>query len=105
MALRGTPPTMALRLSAPSDALRLAVSGRHVVVVSSGDPGVFAMASALFEAIEIGDKNWRNLDIRVLPGITAMLAAAARAGAHLAMIFAPSICRTISNLGRWSSAG
>lgn len=64
-------------------ALRLAQDGRNVVVVSSGDPGVFAMASALFEAVEGGPPEWRSLDIRVLPGVTAMLAAAARAGAPL----------------------
>lgn len=64
-------------------ALRLAVQGRRVVVVSSGDPGVFAMAAAVFEALEAGPAAWRELDIRVLPGITAMLAAAARAGAPL----------------------
>jgi precorrin-3B C17-methyltransferase len=64
-------------------ALELAESGRHVVVVSSGDPGVFAMASAVFEAIEDGPLTWSALDVRVLPGITAMLAAAARAGAPL----------------------
>ncbi|APZ51803.1 precorrin-3B C(17)-methyltransferase [Salipiger abyssi] len=64
-------------------ALELAEAGRRVVVVSSGDPGVFAMASALFEAVEAGPRHWRDLDIRVLPGITAMLAAAARAGAPL----------------------
>ena len=64
-------------------ALRLASSGRRVVVVSSGDPGVFAMASAVFEAVEAGPLAWRSLDLRVLPGITAMLAAAARAGAPL----------------------
>lgn len=64
-------------------ALDLALQGRQVVVVSSGDPGVFAMAAALFEAIETGPAAWRDLDIRVLPGITAMLAAAARAGAPL----------------------
>ena len=61
-------------------ALSLAAKGARVVIVSSGDPGVFAMASALFEALEAegGDP-----DIRILPGITAMLAAAARAGAPL----------------------
>lgn len=64
-------------------ALALAADGRRVVVVSSGDPGVFAMASAVFEALEHGDPAWRALDIRVLPGVTAMLAAAARAGAPL----------------------
>jgi len=64
-------------------ALELAAAGRRVVVVSSGDPGVFAMAAALFEALEAGAEAWRALDIRVLPGITAMLAASARAGAPL----------------------
>ena len=59
-------------------ALHLAAEGRRVVVVSSGDPGVFAMAAAVFEAVE----DWPDAPppIRVLPGITAMLAAAARAG-------------------------
>jgi precorrin-3B C17-methyltransferase len=64
-------------------ALRLATGGARVVVVSSGDPGVFAMAAAVFEALEAGPSEWRSLDIRVLPGITAMLAASARAGAPL----------------------
>ncbi|GAB4262597.1 MAG: precorrin-3B C(17)-methyltransferase [Pararhodobacter sp.] len=64
-------------------ALQMAAEGRRVVVVSSGDPGVFAMASAVFEALEAGPEAWRALDIRVLPGITAMLAAAAAAGAPL----------------------
>ena len=63
-------------------ALSLAATGQKVVVVSSGDPGVFAMASAVFEALE-GQPAWQALDIRVLPGITAMLAAAAKAGAPL----------------------
>ncbi|WP_226626496.1 precorrin-3B C(17)-methyltransferase [Alloyangia pacifica] len=64
-------------------ALELAAAGRRVVVVSSGDPGVFAMAAAVFEALEAGPPAWRGLEISVLPGITAMLAAAARAGAPL----------------------
>jgi precorrin-3B C17-methyltransferase len=64
-------------------ALRLAAQGKRVVVVSSGDPGVFAMAAAVFEAVEAGDPSWRDLDIRVLPGISAMFAAAARIGAPL----------------------
>lgn len=64
-------------------ALQMAAEGRRVVVVSSGDPGVFAMAAAVFEAVENGDANWRDLDIRVLPGITAMLAASAACGAPL----------------------
>ncbi len=64
-------------------ALQMAAQGRRVLVVSSGDPGVFAMAAAVFEAVEAGPTGWRDLDISVLPGITAMLAAAARAGAPL----------------------
>ncbi len=64
-------------------ALSLAAEGRRVVVVSGGDPGVFAMASAVFEAVEVGEPAWRDLDIRVEPGVTAMLAAAAEVGAPL----------------------
>lgn len=64
-------------------ALALAASGREVAVVSGGDPGVFAMAAAIFEAIEAGEPDWRSLDIAVLPGVTAMQAAAARLGAPL----------------------
>jgi len=71
-----------VELQRASEALRLASEGHHVVVVSSGDPGVFAMASAVFEALEEQPK-WQGLSIRVLPGVTAMLAAAARAGAPL----------------------
>ncbi len=63
-------------------ALALAAAGGRVVIVSSGDPGVFAMASALFEALE-KHPELHHLDIRILPGITAMLAAAAHAGAPL----------------------
>lgn len=63
-------------------ALDIAADGKRVVVVSSGDPGVFAMASALFEALE--DRSDPDaFDIRILPGITAMLAAASRLGAPL----------------------
>lgn len=79
-------------------ALGMAAAGRRVVVVSSGDPGVFAMASAVFEALE-GRADWQALDIRVLPGITAMLAAAAAAGAPLGHDFA---CINLSdNLKPW----
>ncbi len=64
-------------------ALSLAASGRRVAVVSSGDAGVFAMASAVFEAMESGDAAWRRLDPEVVPGVSAMFAAAARIGAPL----------------------
>jgi len=72
-----------VELDRAAHALQLAAQGHRVVVVSSGDPGVFAMAAAVFEALEAGPQEWRDLDIRVLPGITAMLAASARAGAPL----------------------
>src|SRR5262245_31375397 len=71
-----------VELQRASEALRLASEGREVVVVSSGDPGVFGMAAAVFEALETAPQ-WQTLPIRVLPGVTAMLAAAARAGAPL----------------------
>lgn len=64
-------------------ALELAAAGKKVAVVSGGDPGVFAMAAALFEAVEAGEPGWRELTITVEPGVTAMLAAAAAAGAPL----------------------
>jgi len=81
-------------------ALELAAGGAQVVVVSSGDPGVFAMASAVFEAVEAGPSAWRDLDIEVLPGITAMLAAAARAGAPLGHDFCA--INLSDNLKPWS---
>lgn len=78
-------------------ALRLATEGRRVVVVSSGDPGVFAMASAVFEAAEA---TGLMPDIRILPGVTAMLAASAAAGAPLGHDFA---CINLSdNLKPWA---
>lgn len=64
-------------------ALELAEAGRIVGVVSGGDPGVFAMAAAVLEALESGPEAWRGLDIEILPGVSAMQAAAARIGAPL----------------------
>ena len=64
-------------------ALELAAAGRQVAVVSGGDPGVFAMAAAVCEAVESGPEAWRRLDLAILPGVTAMLAVAARCGAPL----------------------
>jgi len=64
-------------------ALALAVGGRRVAMVSGGDPGVFAMAAAVCEAVEAGPEGWRRLEIEVVPGVTAMLAVAARCGAPL----------------------
>lgn len=64
-------------------ALTLALEGRLPVVVSGGDAGVFGMASAIFEAIDTGDPHWKTIDVRVIPGISAVLAASARLGAPL----------------------
>ena len=62
-------------------ALDLAKRGRHVVVVSSGDPGVFAMAAAVLEVGE--DPQWKDVPIRIVPGLTAAQAVASRVGAPL----------------------
>lgn len=64
-------------------ALSLAESGGRVCVVSSGDPGIFAMASAVLECAEQGPESWRSLELRIIPGISAMQAAASRVGAPL----------------------
>lgn len=64
-------------------ALRSASDGANVCVVSGGDPGVFAMAAAVCEAIDNGPPEWRNVELNIIPGITAMLAVAARIGAPL----------------------
>jgi precorrin-3B C17-methyltransferase len=64
-------------------ALGDAAQGANVAVVSGGDPGVFAMAAAVCEQIEQGPPSWRALDVVFVPGITAMLAVAARIGAPL----------------------
>ena len=65
------------------DALGMAGRGSRVAVVSGGDPGIFAMAAAVLEAIETGEPAWRKLDITIVPGISAIQAAAARLGAPL----------------------
>ena len=64
-------------------ALRDAAQGARVAVVSGGDPGVFAMAAAVCEEIEHGPEIFRALDVTIVPGVTAMLAVAARIGAPL----------------------
>ena len=71
-----------VELERADHALRLAAEGARVCVVSSGDPGVFAMASAVFEAME-ATPDFAAVSVSILPGITAMLAASARAGAPL----------------------
>jgi cobalt-precorrin 5A hydrolase/precorrin-3B C17-methyltransferase len=65
-------------------ALELAATGRQVALVSSGDPGIFAMASLVFELLDRGgDPAWQRIAITVHPGVSAMQLAAARAGAPL----------------------
>ena len=70
-------------LARAKEALAKAAEGHHVAVVSGGDPGVFAMAAAVCEAIEAGPPEWRNIELGIVPGVTAMLAVAARIGAPL----------------------
>jgi precorrin-3B C17-methyltransferase len=70
-------------LARAAAALDAACAGRQAVMVSGGDAGVFAMAAAVCEAVEKGPEAWRAVDLAVVPGVTAMLAVAARVGAPL----------------------
>ena len=65
-------------------ALELAAEGRDVALVCSGDPGIYAMAALVFELLEReADPAWRRIAVSVMPGLSALQAAAARAGAPL----------------------
>ncbi|MBO0334171.1 precorrin-3B C(17)-methyltransferase [Sneathiella sp. CAU 1612] len=65
-------------------ALNLAAEGKNVALISSGDIGIYAMATLVFELIDREENpDWGRLDIQVTPGISALQAAAARAGAPL----------------------
>ena len=82
-------------------AFRLAAEGRSVIVVSSGDPGVFAMAAAVLEALhESDDPAWHRVDLEILPGVSASLATAAQAGAPLGHDFC--VMSLSDNLKPWS---
>lgn len=82
-------------------AFELACEGRQVVVVSSGDPGVFAMAAAVFEALDTSDDHrWKAVDLRIVPGISAAMATAAKAGAPLGHDFC--MLSLSDNLKPWS---
>lgn len=82
-------------------AFELATQGRSVVVVSSGDPGVFAMAAAVLEALhESTDPAWHNVDLEMLPGVSASLATAAQAGAPLGHDFC--VLSLSDNLKPWA---
>lgn len=82
-------------------AFELAAQGRSVVVVSSGDPGVFAMAAAVLEALhESTDPLWHSVDLDILPGVSASLATAAQAGAPLGHDFC--VLSLSDNLKPWA---
>lgn len=82
-------------------AFGLAAQGRSVVVVSSGDPGVFAMAAAVIEALhESSEPAWHQVDLEILPGVSASLATAAQAGAPLGHDFC--VMSLSDNLKPWS---
>jgi precorrin-3B C17-methyltransferase len=86
-------PALAGQVRHPSDnrqegaraaaALAHAAAGASVALVSGGDPGIFAMAAAVCEELAAGPPAWRCLDVTIVPGVTAMLAVAARIGAPL----------------------
>jgi cobalt-precorrin 5A hydrolase/precorrin-3B C17-methyltransferase len=82
-------------------AFELAAQGRSVIVVSSGDPGVFAMAAAVLEALhESTEASWHSVDLEILPGVSASLATAAQAGAPLGHDFC--VMSLSDNLKPWS---
>ena len=65
-------------------AFNFASEGREVALISSGDAGIYAMASLVFELIDKENRDdWKRLDVQVVPGISALQAAAARTGAPL----------------------
>lgn len=79
---------MGEELTRASLALDLAASGRSVALISSGDAGIYGMATVVFELLARKPKpEWEEVDIAVIPGISAMQAAAARVGAPLAHDF------------------
>jgi cobalt-precorrin 5A hydrolase/precorrin-3B C17-methyltransferase len=92
-------------------AFELASEGRRVVVVSSGDPGVFAMAAAVLEALDQAhdeaheeaharEPAWTSVELEIVPGVSAALATAARAGAPLGHDFC--MLSLSDNLKPWS---
>jgi cobalt-precorrin 5A hydrolase/precorrin-3B C17-methyltransferase len=81
-------------------AFELASEGRRVVVVSSGDPGVFAMAAAVLEALDKeANASWHAVKLEIVPGVSASLATAARAGAPLGHDFC--VLSLSDNLKPW----
>ncbi|WP_414445071.1 precorrin-3B C(17)-methyltransferase [Burkholderia sp. 22PA0106] len=84
-------------------AFELAAQGRHVAMVSSGDPGVFAMAAAVLEALDASAGSeaaaWADVALDVVPGVSAAMAAAAQAGAPLGHDFC--VISLSDNLKPW----
>ena len=65
-------------------ALDLAAQGKTVSLICSGDAGIYALATLAFELLEREDRpDWRRCAVQVVPGISALQAAAARAGAPI----------------------
>jgi cobalt-precorrin 5A hydrolase/precorrin-3B C17-methyltransferase len=64
-------------------ALDLAAKGHRVALVCSGDAGIYALATLVYERRDSGPREWRRPSIRVCPGVSALQAAAARSGAPL----------------------
>lgn len=88
-------------LQRAAHAFELAATGRRVVMISSGDPGVFAMAAAVMEALESPQSEaWRGVELEVLPGVSAALATAAKAGAPLGHDFC--LISLSDNLKPWA---
>jgi cobalt-precorrin 5A hydrolase/precorrin-3B C17-methyltransferase len=82
-------------------AFELASAGGAVVVVSSGDPGVFAMAAAVLEALDTSDDvRWGAVELNIVPGVSAAMATAAQAGAPLGHDFC--MLSLSDNLKPWS---
>ena len=88
-------------LQRAAHAFELAATGRRVVMISSGDPGVFAMAAAVMEALESPQSEaWHGVELEVLPGVSAALATAAKAGAPLGHDFC--LISLSDNLKPWA---
>ncbi|MHC5307271.1 precorrin-3B C(17)-methyltransferase [Bartonella sp. LJL80] len=87
-------------LDRSNKALQLAATGRNVAIVSSGDPGIFAMAAAVMECIELSkEPAWKNVCLQIEPGITAAQSAASQIGAPLGHDFA--VISLSNNLKAW----
>jgi cobalt-precorrin 5A hydrolase/precorrin-3B C17-methyltransferase len=81
-------------------ALELASTGRHVALVSSGDPGIYAMAALVYELLDPAsgaavDPPFRRVAVNVIPGVSAFQVASARAGAMVGHDFC---CISLSDL-------